>query len=279
MRLLIQFLAVAAVAAAGSAGIAAVQGDPWQTLGLGVATAVIAMLAYVGVVRVTERRTPVEVGLRGAVPSLVRGLLIGTALFSTVIGAIAALGGYRVNGTGSATGAAALFGFMTAAAVTEELLFRGVLFRIVDGRIGTWGALALSAVLFGLSHLTNPHASLWAATAIAIEAGVMLAAAYTATRTLWVPIGLHLGWNFAESGIFGTEVSGRRHWAGLLDGATSGSSLVSGGQFGPEASLPAVVAGTLLTIGFLVLAHRRGHLVSRRRRHPAPGEPVATLTP
>jgi membrane protease YdiL (CAAX protease family) len=93
----------------------------------------------------------------------------------------------------------------------------------------------------------------------------MLAAAYAATRSLWLPIGLHFGWNFAESGIFGTEVSGNGDTHGLLDASTSGAELITGGEFGPEASVYATLSGALLTVVFLWLARRRGHIVPRRR--------------
>jgi len=265
-----QLVVVVVVALAGSTAVNAVAGDPWPTLVLGTATAVLSVLAYAWVVRRTERRAPVEVARRGAVGALVRGTMVGVGLFAAVLVVIALFGGYRVIGWGSAAGAAGTLGFMAAAAVTEELLFRGILFRFVEGRIGTWGALMLSGLLFGVAHLPNPHAGLWSALAIAVEAGGMLAAAYVATRTLWVPIGLHFGWNFAEGGIFGTAVSGKSGSQGFLDGAMSGPTLLSGGGFGPEASLPALVGGLLVTALFIRLARRRGHLVPRRSRAVAP---------
>jgi len=230
-----------------------VEGNAALTLVLGLLTAVLAVLAYAWVVRRTEHRAPAEVAARDAVAGLGRGTLLGVALFSAVILAIALLGDYRVDGAGSVTGALGPVGFM-AAAVTEELIFRGILFRIVEERAGTWGALAVTGLVFGLSHLLNPHADLWGAVAIAVEAGGMLAAAYAATRSLWLPIGLNFGWNVAESAIFGTEVSGNDTAKGLLDGVTSGSSLVTGGAFGPEASLYALAGGVLATLAFLRLA-------------------------
>ncbi|MEV4752243.1 CPBP family intramembrane glutamic endopeptidase [Streptosporangium sp. NPDC049248] len=265
MRLLKQLVAVAAVAFVGSMGVGAVQGNTLLTLILGVATAVLAVFVYARVVRWSERREPVEVATKGAAAAVGRGTLIGIGMFVAVIANIAVLGGYRVVGQGSVSGAVALFGFMAAAAVTEELIFRGILFRIIEERAGTWPALTLTSLLFGLSHLFNPNASLWGAIAIAIEAGAMLAAAYAATRTLWVPIGLHFGWNFAAAGIFSTEVSGNGATEGLLHGATSGPALLTGGGFGPEASPYAVAFGALLTIVFMWLARRRGNLVPRRR--------------
>ena len=182
-----------------------------------------------------------------------------------MIAAVALAGDYRIGGWGSLSGAVALVGFMAAAAVTEEVLFRGVLFRVVEGRLGTWWALALTGALFGASHLLNPHASLWGALAVAVEAGGMLAAAYAATRTLWLPIGLHFAWNFAEGGVFGTDVSGTDAPQGLLHGVMSGSTWITGGDFGPEGSLFSVLAGLIVTTVFLIVARRRGSLVPSRR--------------
>lgn len=265
MRLLKQLVTVLVVAFAGSAGVAAVEGNALLTLALGVAVAGLLVVAYAWAVRWSERRAPVEVAAEGAVAATGRGVLIGVGMFAAVIANIAFMGGYRIDGPGSLAGAGALFGFMAAAAVSEELIFRGILFRIVEERVGTWLALVLTGLLFGLSHLANQHASLWGAIAIAIEAGGMLAAAYAATRTLWVPIGLHFGWNFAAAGVFGTEVSGNGETEGLLKGVTSGPALLTGGEFGPEASPYAVGFGLLLTVVFLWLARRRGNLVPLRR--------------
>jgi membrane protease YdiL (CAAX protease family) len=218
-------------------------------------------------VRKTEQRVPTEIALNAG--ALGRGAALGAGLFAFVIANIAVVGGYHLLGWGSAGGAIALFGFSAAAAVTEELVFRGILFRIVEQRIGTWLALTLTGLLFGLLHLFNAHATLWGALAIAVEAGGMLAAAYAATRNLWVPIGLHFGWNFAEGGIFGTSVSGTDSPEGLLRGAVSGPEALSGGGFGPEASVYSLAAGLAVTAGFLWLARRRGNLVPRRGRAAA----------
>lgn len=271
MRLLVQLLAVGLVAFGGSALVAAVRWNVPLTLVFGLGTAVLALLVYAWVVRRTERRAPVEVAVGGAGAAFGRGLLIGLAMFGAVILNIAFLGGYEVRGLGSPAGATALLGFTAAAVVVEELIFRGVLFRLAERRLGTWVSLALTGLLFGAAHLFNPNATLWTSVAIAVEAGFMLAAAYAATRNLWVPIGVHFGWNFAQGGIFGTSVSGQDGPQGLLDGVTSGPLLLSGGEFGPEASAYSVLAGVVVTVVFLWLARRRGTIVPARRR------PAATL--
>jgi membrane protease YdiL (CAAX protease family) len=281
MRLLKQFgqlVVVAAVAAIGGQAATVAKGNTVLTLVVGAATVVLSLLAYVGIVRLTERRPITEVARSGAPGAVGRGLLIGLVWCGVVIANIAFLGHYRVDGFGSASGALLLVGFMAAAAVTEELMFRGVLLRVVEERLGSWIALAATSLLFGTAHLLNANATLWGAFSIAVEAGGTLGAAYIATRKLWLPIGLHFGWNFALSGIFGAVVSGTNQSQGLLNGVLSGPTLLSGGEFGPEASGYTVAGGIVMTTVFLWLAHRRGNLVPLRRRAVAATTQTATLS-
>jgi hypothetical protein len=93
--------------------------------------------------------------------------------------------------------------------------------------------------LFGLLHAANPGATPVSTVAIALEAGALLGVAYSASGSLWLPIGLHSGWNFTEGGVFGTAVSGGQSH-GLIESVLSGPTLVTGGTFGPEASVIAV---------------------------------------
>ncbi|MDQ1036381.1 membrane protease YdiL (CAAX protease family) [Streptomyces sp. V3I8] len=263
MRLVWQLLAVVAVAFVGGQAVAAAEDMPWVQLVVGVPAAVLAVLVYRWVVGRTERRPVTELALADAPAALGRGTLIGAALFGAVVVNLLTAGYYEVDGIGSVPGAAGLVGFMAAAAVTEELLFRGVLFRITEERTGTWIALVLTGTLFGLVHLLNPDAGAWGAVAIAIEAGGMLTAAYVATRKLWLPIGLHFGWNYAAGGVFSTEVSGNDTPQGLLDSTTSGPTPLTGGDFGPEGSVYSVLFCVLATVVFMWLARRRGHVVPR----------------
>ncbi|WP_067478961.1 CPBP family intramembrane glutamic endopeptidase [Actinomadura hibisca] len=275
MRLLKQLLPVVLVAFVGGQVVVAVEDSPVLSLVIGLMTAVLAVLVYAWTVRWSEHRAPVEVAVRGATTRTLLGVLIGAGWFAAVIGNIAFNGGYRVEGFGEIAGPVGLVGFMAAASVTEELMFRGVLFRITEERLGTWWSLVLTSVLFGLWHMLNPDATLWGAVAIAISAGGTLAAAYAAFRTLWVPIGLHFGWNFAQGGVFGTAVSGNGENDGLLDGVLSGPAILTGGKFGPEASPHTVLSGVILTVVFLWLARRRGTLVRRKAEAPAPAASLA----
>ncbi|MFJ7201199.1 MULTISPECIES: lysostaphin resistance A-like protein [unclassified Streptomyces] len=277
MRFAWQFLAVVALYAIGGNTVTAVKDNDWLTFALGLVMAALAVLVYAWVVRRTEHRQALDVAREGAVAKTGWGILIGAGMFGAVIVNLFASGYYEVDGLGSGKGALGLLGFMAAAAVMEEVVYRGVLFRIVEEHIGTYIALALTGLVFGLSHLLNEHATLWGGIAIAIEAGFMLAAAYAATRSLWLPIGVHFGWNFAAAGIFSTEVSGNGRDLGLLDATLSGPKLITGGDFGPEGSVYSVGFGALLTLAFLWLAHRRGKIVPFGARRAARVNATTTL--
>ncbi|GAA0281024.1 CPBP family glutamic-type intramembrane protease [Cryptosporangium japonicum] len=267
MRFILQFVVVVAVSAVGGQVAVGVQDQPWVSLVVGLVAAAAAAFVYGWIVRRTEKRDVTELDRSKATGGLALGTTIGLAMCAAVIVNIWFLGSFHVDGIGSVSGALGLLGFMAAAATTEELLYRGLLFRWVEKVTGTWLALLLSGVVFGASHLFNEDATIWGAIAIAIEAGFMLGACYAATRSLWVTIGLHFGWNFGLGGIASATVSGNGDSKGLLDTSLTGSDLVTGGAFGPEGSLYTITAGVVLTVIFLWLAARRGNIVPMRRKN------------
>jgi membrane protease YdiL (CAAX protease family) len=247
--------------------VPATTGAPFWCLVVGLVFAALALLLYHGVMRFVERRSPDELRWADAPKGLLRGAGVGLALFVAAIGLIAIFGGYKITGGGSFWAAVAAFGLMAAVAVGEELVFRGVLLRVLEELTGTRIALVISAVFFGGVHLLNPKATIWGALSIAVEAGLMLGAAYIATRSLWVPIGIHFAWNFAETGIFGATASGgRTESLSLLHSSMPGSDLVTGGQFGPEASIFAIIVSVVPIYFFLRSARRRGLIRGRGKQ-------------
>ena len=196
-----------------------------------------------------------------AIQRLAVGLGAGVALFSAVVGVAAALGLYRIVGPGDTSGlVAALVGSALFPAVSEEMLFRGVLFRWLEDFGGSWVALLLTSAFFGAAHLMNPNASPVAAVGIAFEAGVMLGAAYMLTRSLWLPMGIHAAWNFTQGEIYDIPVSGMPVH-GVVDAKLCCNPLLTGGGFGLEASVIAMVIATAFGMWLLWLAIRKGELV------------------
>ena len=253
-----------------SAGVAkaAMNGPFWQL----VFRAVLPLVAYVVLVRSIERRRLRELDLRRLLPDGMSGLAAGAALFSAVVGVLWLLGSYHVVGVNAHPHwivAALTVGL--GAGIGEEIMFRGVLYRVAEEGLGTWFALLISALFFGAVHLGNPGATLWAGAAIAIEAGILFGLLYLVTRSLWVCMGLHAAWNFMQGTVYGIPVSGTAA-DGWLVSTRTGPDWLSGGVFGAEASVIALGLCLLASAGLLAVAVRRGLIVPPRWRR-TPGAP------
>jgi hypothetical protein len=217
-----------------------------------------------------EARAVTELAPNKALTETLAGFALGAVAFSMVIGVLAALGLYHITGRDDWPILAVPFAAALVTGVFEEILCRGILFRIAEDSLGSYWALAISAAFFGCAHLFNPHATWFAAVAIMIEAGIFLSAAYMLTRRLWLPIGLHAGWNFTQGGVFGVAVSGT-HSEGLLHATLTGPVWLSGGEFGAESSVVAVVICGAMGIALFAYARRLHHVVAPFwRRTPSP---------
>ena len=138
--------------------------------------------------------------------------------------------------------------------VVEEVIFRGILFRLIADKWNIAVGLTTSSLLFGLAHLGNPGATLWAALAIALASGWLFGMAYAYHQTIWVPVGMHWAWNYLEGGVFGCAVSGAPlDYQPLITPRISGPDILTGGAFGPEASIICVALGIVLSTVYTVL--------------------------
>jgi membrane protease YdiL (CAAX protease family) len=169
----------------------------------------------------------------------------------------------------SSLGLLAMLGLCIAIGFEEEILSRGYhLHNLADGINLTW-AVILSAAIFAGMHLANPHAS-WASTLGIFFAGCFLAYGYLRTRQLWLPIGLHIGWNFFEGPVLGFPVSGL-DLPHLVAQEVQGPQLITGASFGPEAGLVILPA---MALGGLLL-----WVYTRRREGKPLGRPAAISPP
>jgi membrane protease YdiL (CAAX protease family) len=225
--------------------------------------ATIALSAYALLVRLGEARTPREIAIKPALIQILTGLALGLAMFGAVMAAMVAFGLYDIAFVGPAPAWRAA-GLAIEAGVVEELIVRGAVLRLLWRAFGPLPAFLLSAAMFGAGHLPNSASSIFAALCIAIEAGIMLGALFALTGRLWVPIGVHMAWNFAQGYLFGAAVSG-----GDLGPAIARSTArpdmpewLTGGTFGPEGSLPALVVCAAVGAATLWLAWKAGRFSS-----------------
>jgi len=159
---------------------ALIRGRMRDTEGLVILSAVV-FAAYLAGTRWIEGHSPPELVGKGRVTEFAAGL--GIALFSSVMGLLWIVGYYHLVGYGSASDLATGVLIALMVGISEETLVRGFVFRIVEMAGGTWIGVFVSSALFGSAHAFNPGATVLSSIAIALEAGVLLAAAYVLTRS------------------------------------------------------------------------------------------------
>jgi uncharacterized protein len=250
-------------AAAGASDI----GYAWLGAALMIA---LGLGAYRLFVKWFEKRRPSEVS-RPVAAELALGSLLGAGLVFAIAGTLALGGQFEIIGNNGWQFALVPLAAAATAATMEELLVRGLLLGILEERLGSWLALAATALIFGAIHASNKGATAWSTLAVALSAGVTLGAAFILTRRLWLAVGLHFGVNAAQGAILGIPVSGQPT-SGWFRSDLVGRALWTGGPFGLEGSLVTLLFGALMGGAMLVLAWRRGriHPVNLRRAQPAP---------
>jgi uncharacterized protein len=224
---------------------------------------VTLLAAYWAYVRWWERRPVSELSLARAVPETLIGLLLGGLLISIIVAVLAVVGVYSLetvrplNEIG--TTVASMVPKIATGALIEELLFRLLLLRLLERSFGTAWALVISSLLFGLAHLGNAGATPLIGLMLGIELGLLFGAAYLLTRRIWLCTSLHLSWNFVQGAVFSIAVSGHLG-EGWLRGSLTGPTWLTGGAFGVEGSVVAVVLCLVTTGILLALAYRRVRL-------------------
>lgn len=219
-------------------------------------------------VRYLRKRAVVE--LRTAVAGAALGGLAGAALIGLALLPLFAFGLYEVTvHQGASWGLLEVAGFLLVAAMLEELVYRGVLFQTLETAWGTLPALCLQAVVFGVAHLENVstvEGSAWdmAATVVSVTLlGAMWALLFVLFRNLWICGLNHFAWNFTIL-CSGVPLSGIDDWRDAAPIRTEyrGPDWLTGGLFGPENSLLTLVVVAVAVGVLLVLAGKRGRLLS-----------------
>ena len=232
------------------AKVAAIPANSLKTMSANLASTALTVLpfvlAYWLLARVIEQRPLSELDWRKS-PQLLWGLLAALLLFALVTAELWVANVYSISGWGGAPLWTLFLLTAVVPGITEEIISRGILFRLTEEGLGTWIALLVSALFFGFAHISNPGATAWSSLAISIEAGLLFGLLYHVTRSLWWCIGLHAGWNFVQGAVFGIPVSGIQV-DGLLESRLQGPDWLDGGGFGAEASVL-----TVLTCGVISL--------------------------
>lgn len=208
-----------------------------------------------------DKRAITELSLSGLWKKLFFGILIGSGMQCLTILVMWLYGGFKVIAVNSVLTLIIPFTVAFTVSIIEEILLRGIVFRITEEKWGSTIALIISGVIFGGLHLINPHVTLVSILCITVV-GVLLGAAYMYYRNLWLPIAIHFAWNFTQNGIFGAITSGNEKTASLLTTQITGPELLTGGQFGPEGSIQALLVCLIAAAIVIRLLNKQNKIIN-----------------
>jgi membrane protease YdiL (CAAX protease family) len=226
-----------------------------QLLGACVGYACYRLYAH----KVEKRATP-ELGLSGFFGEFSVGFAIGGFMICATVAIIALMGGFQITAISPWSIILSPLLMHITVGMIEELMLRGIFFRVVQQSLGSWLALLASAVLFGVMHLVNDNISALGFANLVVS-GLYLAAAFMVTGRLWLCVAMHAAWNFFQGGIFSVAVSGHEVRNGLFISKMTGPEWLTGGAFGIEGSVIALGIISAATVGLLMIAKNRGHIV------------------
>lgn len=227
----------------------------FRNLFKGIISSFVVLYTYILFYKKIERRAITELNTRHLARNIFFGILIGAVLQCLTILVVYFFGEFKILSVNPFSYMIIPFTVAFTVAIFEEILLRGIIFRIAEEKLGSYIALLISAVLFGLFHIANPNSTLVSGLSVVV-AGFLFGAAYINTRNLWFPIAIHFAWNFMQSGVFGAVTSGNEKTSSWLTTELSGNLLITGGEFGPEGSIQAIIICLLATI-LLFLARRK----------------------
>lgn len=224
------------------------------------------------IVRYLWRRNKKWMGLKFNIKLVSQGLLLGIVLPIIIIAIFAIFGKVTITGfplrftlMEIVMALIGIFCYELFIAVVEESVFRGMLARELAVKYGWLAAAIISGIVFGAVHLGNLNSFNISNTAIiiffAIIFGAVLLLLYVTSKSLWLSIGFHAGWNFALAGIIGTTESARPSGYGLFQTELTGSKILTGGEFGIETSLPTLIILSVTIIILLMIKRKRGNRV------------------
>ncbi len=208
-----------------------------------------------------ESRGLADLGLHwnhGSERNLLTGIAIGAGSATIMIAApiLAGVARFEPAGTGFSW-RATIFTvvLLFCGAAGEEIAFRGFPLQFLIRGYGAWVSILGIGMLFGLLHRFNPGATPLS-TANTAGFGILFGVALLRSHDLWLPIGIHFGWNAALP-LLGVGLSGFTIQVVGYQLVWNTGSLWSGGTYGPEASLPATaVLLILFAIIWKVPVHR-----------------------
>ena len=207
---------------------------------------IVMVAVYYLILKYYEKRPFTELSQKHALKENTIGFMLGFLIISVAVGILYLGGFYEIIHMNSILKFIPLITFIMGSAMLEELIFRGIIFKILENWKGTIIALIASASIFQIPHFMNPHEGLLPAI-LGVLFGVVTALMYANTKRLWLPFAFHFGWNLAQPTL-GTTLSVINDFEILFQAKIDGPEILTGSAFGIEDSIISMLALVILII-------------------------------
>ena len=228
---------------------------------LAVAESALALLTYIFLFRVYEKRKISELSTNALWKNAVIGYVTGFGLQSVFILIIYLMGNYSVTRINQVSSLLPTFAAALTAGFVGEIVIRGIFFRLTEEKLGTVLTLIICGLFFAIMHMNAKGASVLSVISTVVEAGLLLSSGYIFSRSLWLPIFLHFAWDFAEPGVFGAINPGITIDQSLLTSKIDGPLILTGGQLGPQNSIQAFLLCAIASLIFLWMAKQKNDFI------------------
>jgi membrane protease YdiL (CAAX protease family) len=235
--------------------------DDTKNLIIAIADVFAALSSYIFLFRYYEKRRIKELSAASFIKNAFIGFMTGLVLQSLFILVIYVFGKYSIIHINPISFLLPSFATAFTAGFVAEIVIVGILFRFAEETLGTFITLLIFFILFVLMHVNVKDATAVSVVSTAIQAGILIPAAYIFSRNLWIPIFLHFAWDFTEPGIFGGINPSISIDKSLLTSKISGASFITGGQMGPQNSVQSLLLCSVAAFIFLWLAKRKNNFI------------------
>ena len=229
----------------------------------GLLTLGVGFLVYYYLIRLYEERQVSEMAPVNFLRDTAIGLALAGGMITFSVAILWYFGYYQVTSVNPVSVLLYPVIWVPLLASFEEITFRGILFRISEQAWGTHIALLISALLFGLMHLPNENSNIPMIIS-ATTGGLLTCVAYALTKSLWLPIGIHTGWNFTQV-LWGTRVSGADMFGAYAEASIEGPDWATGGGAGIEGSYFCIAVVVLITLAMYMLARKKGVVIAYKQ--------------
>ncbi len=223
---------------------------------------ILFLLAFSLYTKYIEKRKALEISSNKSWSEFGLGFLISLILVGLIVFIFYVFGSYKISAwnTNKRVVIDFFFKFLMGGLI-EEIIFRLIIFKLTEELLGSWFALGIQAVLFGFAHMYNENATLFTSFAVIIVGGILYTSAFMYTHRIWLPMGIHTGWNYFQSAIFGMPNSGTPY-KGLIIPDVQGAQWFTGGSFGIEASYIAILLCLAAGIYFIIKSVKADQIVT-----------------